>query len=431
MAGRFDEAVEPIERAIGLDPKNAVSPASLAMLRRRLRDHDGAREAAHQAIALDDRQPSARTVLAQLAMRDGDLDAAEAHARTVVDGPDRRGDPPGPIAGAWHLLGTVLERRERWDDAFAAHTRGNDLQRATPAARRALATRIDYHAAYAEPGFEERYAGWGAERFDDGIPDPVILTGFPRSGTTMAEQMLAAHPALATGEELPLCAPIHREVALFAQRGGHATPMDALDAMDRETIGRLRRMYRDGLESGIDPSLRDRILIDKHPSRVPDLGLVGRLFPGARVIVMIRDPRDACLSALFQHFMVDEVNARFLSPETTAGYYADVMRFWLTVRGSLPIEALEVRYEDLVGDFDAWARRMVELAGAPWDDRVRDFHEHASGRAIGTASSEAVTDRLNARSIGRWRRHAGDLGPMVERLAPFVEAFGYGPDDAS
>ncbi len=107
-------------------------------------------------------------------------------------------------------------------------------------------------------------------------------------------------------------------------------------------------------------------------------------------------------------------------------WYAKVMGFWLRLREMLSIGVLEIRYEDLVGDFDRWGARLVEFAGLEWDDAIGTFHEGARERVVRSASYEAVTERVHTRSVGRWACYADRLAPVLERLAPFVEAFGYG-----
>jgi tetratricopeptide (TPR) repeat protein len=422
-AGRLAEARRAFEAAASLAPGEAMYAGRLAMLCRRLRDWPGARAAAERALALDAREGYALQVMGEACLREGELDEAERLARRLAE--DATG--AGRAASAWHLLGRVLEIRERWDDAFDAHMRANAAKLATPAARAALRDerlrRFPHYLGHGDG--PERYASWGRKRYDDAVPDPVILTGFPRSGTTMVEQMLNAHPRVTTGDEVEMMGPIEAELARMIGDAGWRGWLGTLDDLTDAQAGRLRALYRTGLERGIAGAGEGRLLVDKHPLRVIDLGLINRLFPGARVIMMIRDPRDVCVSALFQDFDVNAGMVRFLSPELCADWYARVMGFWLRLREMLSIEVLEVRYEDVVGDFESWARRLVEFAGLAWDGAVSDFHEAARGRVVRSASYEAVTERVHSGSVGRWERYAHRFAPVMDRLAPFVETFGY------
>jgi hypothetical protein len=207
--------------------------------------------------------------------------------------------------------------------------------------------------------------------------------------------------------------------------------LDVLDDLTDDQVRSLRATYQGELERFIPAQDRSRTLVDKDPMRILDLGLMNRIFPECRVIFMIRDPRDVCISAFFQDFMVTPLMVRCFSLTMCADWYAKVMGFWQKLKPKLSMEILEVRYEDLVGDFDSWSRRMLEVAGVGWDECVREFYKPASERMIRSASYEAVTEKLNSRSIGRWKRYADRLAPVLEKLEPFVDAFGYEPSEAS
>ena len=427
--GRFDRALEVFRTAERLSPKDARFPGCQAMLLRRMRDEEGARAACERAIALDPNQHRALLALTQTCLKTGELDRAEASARRLIDhGPD-----PLTRATAWHLLGRVLEKRGAYAEAFETHLSGNKLKLATPRAGEMLRLGLIPFAPFVGHGDgPARYRAWGEKRYDDGIPAPIIVTGFPRSGTTMAEQILAAHPRLATCEERPLCMPVREALDGMLGGGVGLRPLlEALDALNDDQVRRLRSIYRAELERGVAEGDRGLVLVDKLPVRVLDLGLMNRIFPEARVIVMIRDPRDVCLSALFQDFAINRFMVRFLTPALCAEFYERMMGFWLKIRGMLSMQVLEVRYEDVVGDFDRWSRRMIECAGVEWDPRVSEFHKPAQERIIRSASFDAVTERVHTRAVGRWRRYETQLAPILGRLEPFVAAFGYEPSSGS
>jgi hypothetical protein len=101
------------------------------------------------------------------------------------------------------------------------------------------------------------------------------------------------------------------------------------------------------------------------------------------------------------------------------------MTFWMRARTRVTMPVLEVRYEDMVADFEAHARRLVEFVGRPWSDDVLRFHEKAAGRAIRTPSFRAVTETVNTRAVGKWARYETHMGPLIERVRPFLDPLGY------
>lgn len=205
--------------------------------------------------------------------------------------------------------------------------------------------------------------------------------------------------------------------------------MEGLDALTPGQVSELRLLYWSEVWKVVGAEAREQAdsirVVDKHPLRILDVGMLNRLFPESKVIVMIRDPRDCCLSAFFQDLGLTPVSARFLRLETLGEVYATIMGFWTSIREHLSLDWIEVRYEDFVSDFESNARRLVEFVGEAWDERVLEFHTKAAKRTINTPSWQAVTQKVNTRAVGKWANYERHLGPLVERVRPFLEAFGY------
>lgn len=421
--GRFERALDAFREAERLAPADARFPGRLAVLLRRMRDEEGARVAAERALALDPGERRALMATAQSCLRSGDLDRAEACVRRAIEG-------DGGVmakASARHLLGNVLEKRGRYDEAFEAHRAANEARLGTRRAQKLLRLGLIPFDSFLGLGDgPARYRAWGEKRYDDGIPAPVIVAGFPRSGTTLTEQIVAAHPGLATCEERPLCMPVRERVDEMLRGGMEAgSLLEALDGLSDDQVRELRAIYRGELERSFPESERGLVLVDKLPVRLLDLGLMNRIFPESRVIVLIRDPRDVCVSAFFQDLALNRYMVRFLTMALCVEFYEKMMGFWLRLRPMLSLDVLELRYEEIVADFEGCARRLIAFTGVEWDDRVLEFHKPAQDRIIRSASYEAVTERVHARAIGRWRRYRRHLEAYLARLEPLVEAFGY------
>ena len=256
-----------------------------------------------------------------------------------------------------------------------------------------------------------RPASWGRH-------PPAFLVGFPRSGTTLLDQILDAHPDIHVLEERPVLLALRDRLDALPQ--GYPAALGQVDARLRDE---LRALYRDGLRQAGAPE--DRLTVNKLPLNLIHAGLIHRVFPDARVILALRHPCDAVLSCFMQDFALNNAMANFLSLEDGVRLYGEIMGLWGDCRARLGLEAREVRYEDVVADFDGEIAGLLEFLCLPWNDAVRDFAAHARGRLIRTPSYEQVTGALHDRSIGRWRRYRKWLEPHLPALAPHIAALGY------
>jgi hypothetical protein len=168
------------------------------------------------------------------------------------------------------------------------------------------------------------------------------------------------------------------------------------------------------------------MLLDKNPAYNLTIPLMLRLFPETRLLIALRDPRDVVLSCYLRYLPVNPVSACFLTPETTAERYALDMASWLRLRELIPGPWREIRYEDTVADLENQARETLAFLGLPWDDSVIDYRERlGKSRKVNSPSYEAVTKPIYTSAIGRWQNYEQLLEPVMDRLQPFVEAFGY------
>lgn len=357
-------------------------------------DRDAARGAYTRALALRPDWPFALGCLLGLLRADAP-DAAVDRATALLDGTDARPAPDdGDRSLLGYALGKVLEARGAHDGAMARWQDANS-------ARRRVAGEPD--PAAIERRVDALVAAHPAGVFDAAPASPaaaddrfVFVVGMPRSGTTLTEQILASHPAAHGCGELP-------DMTMLQRRFGDApaTPGAVAECVARFTAAATRHAPAGA-----------RRLVDKEPLDFLNLGLVARLFPRARVVWCRRDPRDVATSIFGENFALDEPWATRLD---AIGHFIlaqdRLMRHWQAV---LPLPILAFGYEDLVEAPEAQARRLVEFAGLPWDPACLAFHAHA--RAVQSPSRWQVREPVHARSVGRWRRHADALAPLVEVL---------------
>lgn len=419
---RRTEAEAAYARALAIDPTDSECLAALAALQERSNQLAAAVASADAALAIDPRNIRALLAAARAERRLGRTEAALAR---LASAPAEATLDPEEAALLAFERGMALDRDGDYPAAYAAFVHSNALMD------------VAWPMAEADRAFFPRLIDRLGQRFTadwlagwtppppDPAPAPVFLIGFPRSGTTLLDQILDAHPGLATLEEKDAIDVIRR--AVDALPGGYP---DALASLDAATIIRLRKRYRDEVRRHMGGEPNGRI-VDKMPLNTIDVGLIVCLFPDARFLLALRHPCDVVLSGFIQAFKPNAAMVHFGSLDGAARFYAQVMGLWQHYVRVLAPAALPVRYEDLVADLEGQTRRILDFLDLPWDDAVLGYRERAKTRSIATPSYHQVVEPIYRRSVNRWHNYAAAFEPLLPILAPFIEAFGYGATDAN
>ena len=236
---------------------------------------------------------------------------------------------------------------------------------------------------------------------------PVFIVGLPRTGTTLLEHILSAHPQVhGAGERLAIRETL---VELTGTTDALSAPARAA-SLDAATLTEAARRYLATLH---DLSPGALVVLDKMPDNIMHLGFIATLLPGARVICCTRDLRDVGASIFQRRFLGHHPYAH--DPGDLGWYLAQQQRLLAHWRAALPIPMLELDHAEWLADFDTTARRVLGFLGLPWDPACRRFFEQ--DRPVRTASRDQVREPINARGVGRWRAYAEPLAPMLRALA--------------
>ena len=251
--------------------------------------------------------------------------------------------------------------------------------------------------------------------------DPVFVVGFPRSGTTLLEQLLDAHPGLVSFDEQPFLQNILRRLS-----AGGEDIFQRLQTLTPEQWQQQRAAYFAEVAQ-VAPSSISKRPVDKNPLNMVRLPLLQNLFPRAQVILAIRHPCDVVLSCYMQHFRAPAFAITFETLESTAQMYDKVFSHWMRNAEHMQLPVLAWKYEDLVADTEGRARALFNFLQMPWQDDLLAFTERAKHKgAIKTPSYTQVIEQVNARSVGRWQAYQAYFTPAVmQHLNPWLERFGY------
>jgi tetratricopeptide (TPR) repeat protein len=359
-----------------------------------------------------------------LQLLDAKLDRREGRAATAVAKLDAllgRALPDAMQADLRFELGRAHDRAGNTDRAFRMFQEGNLLREEMALSmgiQRGEAVRELLHMA--ESITPQWVASWGTMPPPAERPAPVFLVGFPRSGTTLLEQITGSHSAIRTSEEKPYIAMLEAKLARTAPGYPGAIP-----GLTADEIMAMRSAYFDAADA-VAGAERDKVLLDKFPLNIRSVPLIQRVFPDASFILVLRHPADAVLSCFMQDFGLNRAMVNFLRLEDAAAMYDAVMRIWLRSVECLPLRYHVIRYERLVADFESEVRQLIEFMGLAWEDDVKNYQATAKRRAhISTPSYNQVSEPIYHRAVDRWRLYEPHIEPIMPALAPWLELFGY------
>ena len=393
--GRTSEAEASCRKALDIEPDSAEVIAFLGEIRADRGEFAAAEELFRQALGVDPELPSAWAGIARYRrMGTGDASWLEATQRLA-----NKALPARHEINLRYAMGKYFDDVQDYEQAFANYRLANELAQRYGARhdRQLLTQTVDrVTAAYDREWLHQsRLPAIQSER-------PVFIVGMPRSGTTLAEQILASHPAVFGAGELPFwndAAAAYDSGTLDAAAG-----MSTLAALAEEYLRQLAALSGDAQR-----------VVDKMPTNYANLGLIHATLPGARIIHMRRNPIDTCLSIFFQNFSISHAYANDL--EDLAHYYTEYLRVMRHWHATLPPGTiLDVSYEGLVTEPEVWSRKMLDFIGLPWDARCLDFHR--TNRTVITPSKWQVRQQISRSRTGRWHHYEKFVGPLRRLLPP-------------
>ncbi len=396
LAGKPDLALPYHEKACRNEPQNADFRWALGKTLEML----GRFEEAHVIfLALRDHPEIGNQALYRLAV--GGEHTLSSPILAEIETKLASGALPSRSLAALHNgAGKIRAQNGDYAGAFAHFVRANEAD-VVPFDIRRYRAWVDQVTTTFTAEFFAARQGYGS---DSDIP--VFVVGMPRSGTTLAEQIIAHHPEAAGAGELDRLWKFARWLNYHDESGKFVAALDAKPGTNKTALAeqyvRLLKFFA--------PSARR--VVDKLPHNFELLGLIAILFPQSRIVHMRRNPIDTCLSCYQNTLTAQHAYSRDLA--TLGLYYREYARLMDHWRSVLPIKFIDVDYETLTRDFEAEARRIVDFLDLAWDPGCLSFHEETS--AVRTFSRHQVRNPIYQSSVGRWRHYEQQLQPLIAAL---------------
>jgi tetratricopeptide (TPR) repeat protein len=416
--GMTGAAISAYSKAIQIDPKFIDAYNNLCALQEGFNQLTAASKTALDAISIAPHSSFAKLNLAQICYRQHRYNEALQLLKTI-----RTKDLPGDLySRTYHLLGKINNRLDRCDAAFESFSMANQrvLESDDIAIYREKSPdtfqEIEQTGKFFTP---ERVRTWRCIQKATEQMTPSFLVGFPRSGTTLLEQILNAHNQVATLDEQPVFEDI------FKQYRHPGVNLERLDHLPEEEIALHRSKYFQMATDRIEKHGSIRIIVDKLPLNILYLGVIYRFFPDAKIIVALRHPMGCMLSNFMQQFRMNKMMFNFLTIEGTARFYATVMQLYLHYRHVLPLHIHQVRYEDIVENLESEARDLLGFLGLEWQQGVLNYYNAAKDQKIRTPSYSQAIRPIYREAVSRWKKYLHHLGPTIPWVRPFIKEFGY------
>ncbi len=422
---RPEKATECYRRSLELNSDLAATVPTLlelAGLYERSHQLEDSQQVLVEALARDPNNQQGRLQRAALDRRLKQTAQAESGLRELLN---NESNLTSIRVQAGYELAQLLDDEQQYDEAFAALIAGKKLlQPHAKPFHQQIQLMLDKNEQLLASLSSVQYQQWQTLPEQDQSYRLAVLTGHPRSGTTLIEQVLDSHDGLKSADEFdvfsqwvfqPIVRKFHPNLPLVT----------ALEHVPPAVRRQARATYWQQTEAIFDESLGTRMLLDKNPGMTLMLPVINWAFPEMKMLIALRDPRDVVLSCFMQKVPLTPISSCWLSLADAAEYYARAMQTWLQTRELSTSPWLEFRYEDLVQNLEEKAKQILEFLGLPWDDKVLQFYEHAREKVVRSPTYKDVTSPVYSRSVGRWQHYARHLEPIFDKLAPFVTEFGY------
>jgi tetratricopeptide (TPR) repeat protein len=411
------------EAAIALDERAADTFLELAILEERHGELEAGLEHIERRLRLIVDDPEGSVVKARILRRMGELSAAATLLRRVADNTNVHWLTRSRAYGE---LAALLDSQQNFDEAWHAALSGKRVQQPHAAElHRRRREHLPVFARLAQDLTTNMLADWHQGEADDAdAVSNVLLTGMPRSGTTLLERILNAHTRIIGCDELDAFPRFLIPLMLGAVSLKDLTA-EKLCSISDDRLRELRRLYRQFIEEAMDVPLAGRVLVDKNPSLLPVITLYRRLLPTSRLVICLRDPRDVLVSCMLSYLPLNDFSVDFLDLDSAVQRLRFDLALWQELRGKLVNHWIEIRYEHIVTDMPTAIAPVLKWLNLDWDTQIDRYREVNSGQQVYSPTYAEVGTPIYSRAIGRWNNYAAQLSQEIPDLEATAASLGY------
>lgn len=418
-AQQWQMALTVLEKAYVIDKNDEATVTNLTETLERMNKLEEADKFICSYLQRTSKPGMAINVLStRIKRRLGKLDEARQFAQKELENADNT----DASASMYNELGKILDKQQNYAEAWDAFSKSNQIMKT-----QAETSNISFDFA---PDLIQRCLKVCSAKTVDSAPpigdertdiNIAFFCGFPRSGTTLMEQILSRHPQVTITNEIPALSETAEKMGELL--GAALRYPEDVNKLDNAQLKQLREVYLNRL--GIEPQDKNNITVDKMPLNIWYLPLALRLFPHAKVLLALRNPLDACLSCFIQDFELNPAMVHFLDIGTTAKIYRGTMDLWKCCKTFLQPDYLEYRYEDLVNAPQETVDKITTFFGIDLVENLSEPAPEDINRVVLTPSYEAVAKPINASAVQRWLHYEKQLEPVRIELEDALLQLGY------
>jgi len=413
----FQKSIIFYEKVIKTDPTHFQSYHNLLDIYEKTNNHEKLKETVEKAKSYLKNNPTIKLYEGNLLYKKEKFNEAIKNLETISFDLDKIKQEQLRVL----TLGRSYEKTNNFDKAFKSFVKANEISfklKNKNINKDFYLEKIKIRKQFFTKLNKEE---WSLLKLPNLEKNPIFMVGFPRSGTTLLDNILSGHPSIEVIEEKSM---VPKLIGSLNQLTNN--DLNNLKNINAEQIQKLRSNYFEDLYSHVKNKNILKIYIDKLPLNIIYIGEIFKIFPQAKFIFSVRHPRDCVLSCFIQNFAINNAMANFFNLEDSAKLYNFIMELWTKYITIFQINYHEVKYENLVENLENTSRQLLNFLELPWDDNVLKFFETAKQKKqIKTPSYDQVIKPIYLDSTERWKMYKKQISNSFDILEPWIKKFKY------